>query len=177
MLAAADASVPFLGRSTAPLVRNTPGHPPVASQESETFPMSMCVSAPASADGSRQRGCEAASEPKITPEMIGLSTESYLVPDCSDQSPNEGCGVVPGPSGCGPCPVPHPGGAAEVAALGLSKAPSKGLEVPKAGAVFGSLGQVLSQVRCPCSEQEGSEAKMFHSTHGQLLSVLPRSHP
>lgn len=68
-------------------------------------------------------------------------------------------------------------GDAEVAALGPSKAPSKGLGVPKAGAVFGSLGQVLSQVRCPCSEQEGSEAKTCHSMHRQLLSVLPRSHP
>lgn len=116
-----------------------------------------------------ERG-EAASEPRITLEIIGLCTENYLLPDCSDQSPGEGCGVVPAPSGCGPCPVPHPGWAAEVAALGPSKAPRKGLEVPRAGAVLGSLGQVLRQVLCPCSEQEGSEARA-------LLSVQQRSHP
>lgn len=44
-------------------VRNTPAHPHVAAPESETFSECVCVSAPASADGSRQRGCEAASEP------------------------------------------------------------------------------------------------------------------
>lgn len=52
--------------------------------------MSVCVSAPASTNGSRQRGHEAASEPRITLEMSGLSTENYLVPDCPDQSPDEG---------------------------------------------------------------------------------------
>lgn len=48
------------------------------------------MSAPDSTNGSRQRGHEAASEPRITLEMSGLSTENYLVPDCSDQSPSEG---------------------------------------------------------------------------------------
>lgn len=115
---------------------------------------------------------EAASELRITLEVIGLCTENYLVPDCSDQSPNKGCGVVPGPSGCGPCPVPHPGWAAEVAALSPSKAPGKGLEVPKVDAVVGSLGQVPGQGLCPCSEQEGSEVKACHSTGS---SCCPRS--
>lgn len=69
-----------------------------------------------SADGSRQRGGEAASEPRITLEIVGLCTENYLLANCPVQSPGEGCGVVPAPSGRGPCPVPHPGWAAEVAA-------------------------------------------------------------
>lgn len=65
----------------------------------------------------------------------------------------------------------RPGGAAEVAALSPSKAPSQGLEVPKAGAVLGSPGQALSQVLCPRREQEGPEVRTCPSTRRQLLPV------
>lgn len=118
-------------------VRNAPAHPHVAAPESEIFSECVCVSAPASADGSRQRGCEAANEPRITLEIIGLCTESYL--DCSDQSSDEGCGVVPASSL--PCATPRQGWRI-CRVLGPSKAPRKGLKVPRAGAVVGSLGQV-----------------------------------
>lgn len=50
--------------------------------------------------------------------MIGLCTENYLVPDCCDQSPAEGCGVGPAPALC------HTQAAA-VAALSPSKAPGE----------------------------------------------------
>lgn len=113
-------------------VRNTTAHPHVAAPESETFSVSVCVSDPASADGSRQRRCEAASEPRITLEIIGLSTGSYL--GCSDQSPDEGCGVVPAPSL--PCATLRQGWRI-CRVLGPSKALRKGLEVPRAGAVVG----------------------------------------
>lgn len=54
--------------------------------------------------------------------------------------------------------------AAGVAALSPSKAPSEDLETPKVSAVVGSFGQALSQVLCPCSEQEGSEVKTCYGT-------------
>lgn len=48
------------------------------------------MGAPDGINGSRQRRHEAASEPRITLELSGLSTENYLVPDFSNQSPDEG---------------------------------------------------------------------------------------
>ena len=121
----------------------------------------VCVLQPVLMEADRE---DIAGEPRTTLEMSGLSTEYYLVPDCSNQSPDKG--KLPGdPQTVSVWPLQWPGRseAAEVAALSPSKAPWEDLEAPKVSAVVGSLSQALSQVLCP-REQEGSEVKTCYGT-------------
>lgn len=111
--------------------------------------------------------------------MIGLCTENYLVPDCCDQSPDEGCGVGPAPSRYEPCTIkvwPLPCATPRLQLQQLSAPVKHQVRVPKVGAVLGSLGQVI----CPCSFVPAVSRKAPRSGHAtcrQLQPVQQRSHP
>ena len=51
-----------------------------------------------------------------------------------------------------------------MAAVSPCKAPWEVLEAPKVSAMVTSLGQALSQILCPCSEQESPEVRMCCGT-------------